>query len=321
MGYRCRKCSGDSVINMRQHRLALCEDHFIEWVQKHAAEFIRKHRMLEPEDRVLVAVSGGKDSLSLWSILLDLGYQADGIYIDLGIDRDRDESGYSKRSLQYAVEFAQSVSPRAKLHVLDIKAVYGRSVTEIARGGMGAKRKYCSACGLVKRHELNRMTRELGYAVLATGHNLDDEAAVLMGNSLNWEVEYMARQALVLPASSTGLVKKVKPLARFYEREMAAYAIVRGIPYIMEECPFSEGATSLGYKEVLNSMERKSSGTKLKFYFEFLKAKKKGLLPNYVPPELRLCEKCGEPTGSTGLCAFCRLIERPARPVGVDTLE
>ncbi len=316
MGYRCRKCTGQSVINMRQHRLALCGDHFIEWVQKHTAEFIRKHRMMDTEDRILVAVSGGKDSLSLWSILLDLGYQADGIYIDLGIDWDLAETGYSKRSLDYALAFAHSVSSRARFHVLDVKGVYGSSVKEIAsRGPAGARRKFCSACGLIKRHELNRMARELGYTVLATGHNLDDEAAVLMGNAMNWEIDYMKRQALVLPSSDTGLIKKVKPLARFYEREMAAYAIVKGIPYIVDECPFSEGATSLGYKEILNSMEKNSSGTKLKFYFEFLKAKKKGLFPNHVPPELGQCEKCGEPTGATGLCAFCRLIERPGRSI------
>lgn len=313
MHYRCRKCAGQSVINMRQHRLALCGTHFIEWVQKHTAEFIRKHRMIEADERVLVAVSGGKDSLTLWSILLDLGFQADGLYIDLGINGEEEEGAYSKRSLEYARGFAESVFPKAKLHVLDVEAVYGRSVPEIgSRGGVRGRKRFCSACGLVKRHELNRMARELGYTVLATGHNLDDEAAVLMGNALNWEVEYMARQSLVLPSSDTGLIKRIKPLARFYERETAAYAIVSGIPYIMEECPFSVRATSLGYKEILNAMENNSPGTKLKFYFEFLKAKKKGLLPAHMPVELRSCEKCGEATASTGMCSFCRLLERPS---------
>jgi hypothetical protein len=58
--YRCRKCAGDSVINMRQHRLALCETHLVEWVQKVTSSFIEKHRMFEPDDRILVAVSGGQ---------------------------------------------------------------------------------------------------------------------------------------------------------------------------------------------------------------------------------------------------------------------
>jgi uncharacterized protein (TIGR00269 family) len=172
----------------------------------------------------------------------------------------------------------------------------------------GGRRKLCSVCGLAKRHEMNRAARELGYSVIATGHNLDDEAAVLFGNVLHWEAEYLVRQSPVLPADGLGLVKKVKPLARFYERETAAYAIIGNIDYILDECPFSFGATSLRLKEVLNSMENRSPGTKLNFYFSFLRAKKKSLFPGYERPELQPCEKCGQATGVGGLCAFCRLV-------------
>ncbi|MGA2400330.1 MAG: ATP-binding protein [Syntrophobacteraceae bacterium] len=263
--------------------------------------------MIEPDDRVLVAVSGGKDSLALWSILLKLGFQADGLYIDLGITGG---SGYSERSRQYAQVFADTIFPKAKLHVLDVRATWGKSTPEMAGRGDRGRKRFRSACGLVKRHEMNRAARELGYTVLATGHNLDDEAAVLLGNVLNWETEYMVRQFPVLPASGIGLIKKVKPLARFYERETAAYSLVSGIEYILDECPFSTGATSLGSKEILNTMENRSPGTKLKFYFDFLRAKKKGLFPANTPVELHPCEKCGEATGASGPCAFCRLLER-----------
>ncbi len=310
-GYSCRKCGEASAINMRQHRLALCENDFIEWVRKHTSEFIAKHRMIEPDDRVLVAVSGGKDSLALWSILLDLGFRADGLHIDLGIDGG---NCYSERSRQYARQFADGISPGTVLHILDVRDICGKSIPELARKGVRGRKKFCSACGLVKRHEMNRTARELGYTVLVTGHNLDDEAAVLLGNVLHWETEYIARQSPVLPANYSGLIKRVKPFARFYERETAAYAIVSGIDYMPEECPFSHGATSLGYKEILNSIEDHSPGTKLKFYFEFLRAKKKGLLQEYTPAELRQCGKCGVATGSSGLCAFCRLIERARLP-------
>ena len=116
---------------------------------------------------------------------------------------------------------------------------------EMAERRKGGRKKLCSVCGLVKRHEMNRVARELGYNVLATGHDLSDEAAVLFGNVLHWEAEYLLRQSPVLPADGLGLVKKAKPLARFYERETAAYAIVCNIDYILDECPFSVGATSL----------------------------------------------------------------------------
>jgi uncharacterized protein (TIGR00269 family) len=170
--------------------------------------------------------------------------------------------------------------------------------------------KPCSVCGLVKRHVMNRVARDGGYDVLATGHNLDDEAAVLLGNTLSWNVGYLLRQAPVLPADKPGLARKVKPFFRFYERETAAYALVRGIEYIYDECPFAEGSTSIAHKEILNQMEKDSPGVKLRFYLDFLRAREQGLFaPQAAHVELNACDKCGQPTSAPGLCAFCRLWE------------
>ena len=95
--------------------------------------------------------------------------------------------------------------------------------------------------------------------MVATGHNLDDEAAVLFGNVLRWDAEYLGRQYPVLPASP-GFVRKVKPLVRLSEREMAAYCVIRGIDYIVEECPMAEGNRHLAYKEALNTLEQTLAG-------------------------------------------------------------
>jgi uncharacterized protein (TIGR00269 family) len=150
-----------------------------------------------------------------------------------------------------------------------------------------------------------------GFPVLATGHNLDDEAAVLFQNSLRWATGYLSRQAPVLPASRPGFARKVKPLIRLYEREMAAYALVRGIDYIYEECPFSTGATTLFYKQLLDQLEAASPGAKQQYYLEFLRARAEGrLLPGGTEPVfegLHPCERCGQPTTAPGSCAFCRL--------------
>jgi hypothetical protein len=89
---KCRKCGQTAVFNMRQHKLALCEVHYPEWFVAQTQRAIEKYRMFGLDDRVLVAVSGGKDSLALWDVLLKLGYQADALYIDLGIDGG---TGYS----------------------------------------------------------------------------------------------------------------------------------------------------------------------------------------------------------------------------------
>ncbi len=302
------------MINMRQHKLALCEAHFVEWMRTTAQRFITKYKMFEPGERVLVAVSGGKDSLALWDILLALGYQADAVYLGLGIDGG---IGYSDASRRCAEKFVRDFWPDAKLHVLDVKDAYGASIPEAAQRSNRGRGKPCSVCGLIKRHEMNRIACELGYDVLATGHNLDDEAAVLWGNTLHWQTELLARQAPALPADRPGFARKVKPLCRFYERETAAYALVRGIDYIYDECPFSVGATSLYYKELLNQLEKDRPGAKLNFYLDFLRAKEKGLFAQTGEPAvLHPCDRCGQPTSAPGLCAFCRLWE--GQPVPED---
>ena len=272
--------------------------------------------MFTHEERVLVAVSGGKDSLSLWDILARLGYQVDGLYLGLGIGTSAALSAsgninYSHESQRLAEKFAKE--NHLKLHIVDIEKEYGKSIPQlsiISNRGLG---KTCAVCGLAKRHEMNRIARDFGYDVLATGHNLDDEAAVLFGNTLNWLGEYILRQGPVLPASADGLACKVKPLCRFYEREMTAYAIARSIEYIYDECPFAKGSQSIFYKETLNQLETARPGAKLIFYLNFLEAKKSGNLfieRNVEMQRLHPCPRCGQTTSAPELCSFCRMIEK-----------
>jgi len=305
---KCRKCGSKASVNMRQHKLALCKDHYLEWIPEQTERFIKKYEMFTHYEKILVAVSGGKDSLALWDILARLGYQADGLYIGLGIDEGR---GYSSESHRLAQKFADEGN--LKLHVLDVEAEYGQPIPVLSELTHRGKGRPCSVCGLTKRHVMNRIARDLGYAVLATGHNLDDEAAVLFGNTLNWLGEYIVRQYPVLP-ESPGLARKVKPLCRFYEREMAAYALLRGIEYIYEECPFAVGSKTTYYKELLNQLETKRPGAKLTFYVKFLEARQQGLFAERekVQATLTPCPNCGQPTSAPGLCSFCRLMERAA---------
>jgi tRNA-5-methyluridine54 2-sulfurtransferase len=257
---------------MRQHKLALCAEHYTAWLPEQVQKFIDKYQMFGREDKILVAVSGGKDSLGLWDILHQLGYRADGLYIGLGIDGG---FGYSDQSRQFSEQFAAERG--LTLHVVGVEESYGATIPELAVISNRGHGKPCSVCGLSKRYVMNRVAHDGGYNVLVTGHNLDDEAAVLMANTLNWAGGYLVRQAPVLPASRPGLARKVKPLCRIYEREMAAYAIVRGIEYVYDECPHAAGSTTLQHKELLNAMEEKRPGAKLQFYLSFLQAKENGI--------------------------------------------
>lgn len=296
---KCRVCRGPAVIDVRRHNANFCVEHFIQQCERQVTKAIDAFGMIAPGERVLVAVSGGKDSLALWDLLVRLGYHAEGLYLGLGIGEYSDESG------DYARNFA--VTRGLVLHEVDLRRDFGY---DIPRASAVTGRVPCSACGLSKRHLFDEMARQGEFDVVATGHNLDDEAAVLFGNVLRWQTEYLARQMPVLPAGN-GFPRKVKPLVRLSEREMAAYCIVQGIDYQVEECPMAAGNSHLGYKEALNAVEDQSPGTKHDFYFGFLERAAAGFRQGLTQDASALgsCRDCGAPTPGDR-CAFCRLVER-----------
>ena len=296
---KCRVCREPAVLDIRRHNAAFCRDHFV----KHCAEQVRRaikdHDMIRAGERVVVAVSGGKDSLALWDLLVDLGYRPDGLYLGLGIGKYSEASGHAARA------FAQDRG--LKLHEVDLATDFGY---DIPRAAAATHRAPCGACGLSKRHLFNAVAVEHGYDVVATGHNLDDEAAVLLGNVLRWETGYLGRQHPVLPATP-GFARKVKPLYRLGERETAAYCVLRGLDYQVEECPMAEGNRHLGFKELLDGLEDRSPGAKAAFVFGFVDRAHEYFTDDAGAERegLRQCVVCGSPTTSD-VCAFCRLRER-----------
>ena len=281
----------------------------------HCREQVRRaihdHDMLHAGERVLVAVSGGKDSLALWDLLLDLGYDADGLYVGLGIGDYSEDSGVHARA--YA---------RTSVVSRSMRSICRRTTASTFPAAAAAThRAPCGACGLSKRHLFNSFALEHGYDVVATGHNLDDEAAVLLGNVLRWETGYLGRQHPSLPAGP-GFARKVKPLYRVGEREMAAYCVVRGIDYQVEECPMAAGNRHLGLKEVLNSLEDRSPGAKAAFLFGFLERAQPAFAEALTEEQAALgtCSECGAPTTSD-VCAFCSLAARARGDVAVAVAD
>jgi uncharacterized protein (TIGR00269 family) len=99
--------------------------------------------------------------------------------------------------------------------------------------------------------------------------------------------------------------------------------VIRGIDYLVDECPIAAGNRHLGFKDALNTIETQSPGTKTAFYLNFVE-KVAPLLAAYALPddvELRPCAECGSPT--TGeVCAFCNLVAkaRAHDPVPVELI-
>jgi uncharacterized protein (TIGR00269 family) len=309
---KCTVCRGPAVIDLRRHNANFCGEHFLKFCRDQVARAIDDHDMIAPGQRVLVAVSGGKDSLALWDLLLSLGYHVDGMTIGLGI------GDYSETSTAASVAFAAERG--LELTTVDLRGDYGYDIPTAAAV---TRRVPCSSCGMSKRHLIDKAALDGGYDVVATGHNLDDEAAVLLGNVLRWQTEYLGRQVPVL-AERPGFPRKVKPLIRLSERETAAYCVVRGIDYVVDECPMAAGNRHLRYKDALNDIEAASPGTKHAFYFEFLAKASDRFRPEATAAQdgLTPCASCGSPT-TGAVCAFCRLVDRVsgAEPVPVELVR
>jgi uncharacterized protein (TIGR00269 family) len=297
---KCRKCGDRAAIELRRHNAAFCAPDFQEFFRKQVREAIRKHHMFGEEEAVLVAVSGGKDSLALWDVLIDEGYRTTGLYLDLGI------FDYSVESKAKCEAFAAARG--VPLIVSTVAQEVGAPVPVIKQV---TRRPPCSGCGLSKRYLMNRVALEHGFPVVATGHNLDDEAATLFGSVMHWQTDALPRQSPALASTHPKLVRRVKPLYRLSERETAAFAFFRKIDYIVEECPFAKGATSIAHKEILNQMEEASPGAKHNFLFGFLE-KGRAAFERAEHVALNECVRCGQVTTGT-ICAFCKLSDQVKR--------
>jgi len=293
---RCKICQKEAVVFFKSHRISLCEEHLKSFVEKRVKEAIKSHKMINRGEKILIAVSGGKDSLSLWQILTNLGYEADGMFIDLGIP------GFSQESWEKCEKLSRRLS--RKLFKTSLEEIFGMNLLDIAKL---ERRVPCASCGMIKRYIMNNFALKNGYKVIATGHHLDDECSILLGNVLNWQVEYLRRQDPSLKEEN-GFVRKIKPLVLCSEEEIENYARVMNIDHVGKGCPLSKGATSHFYKSIMNQIEEKMPGTKLRFYKGFLKIKK-DTFGDEKPAELKPCIRCGYPT-TAEICSFCRLHER-----------
>ncbi len=248
--------------------------------------------MFSKEKRLLIAVSGGKDSLVVWQVLNEMGYNTTGYHINIGLGI------YSEVSENISKAFAKRLN--RPLYVDYFEKEVGVSLREAAKI---SKKPYCSVCGMVKRYLINRKGTK--FDTLVTGHNLSDESATLFGNILHWNTGYMGRQFPVLEDIGS-LSRKAKPLIYLTEREIAAYAFFKEIDYALLRCPNARTTTGSFYKNILLEIEEAMPATRMNFLKAyFLKIQEKFREDVKLSP----CKKCGYLT-SQDICSFCRLKEK-----------
>lgn len=313
---KCTRCRSRAEIGLRAHNANFCRPCYLFWFRRRVVRAIEKQEMFTRDSRILVAVSGGKDSLALWDVLAEEGYQTIGFHLALGIGE------YSESSLAVTREFADARGLELHTRALEDDNL---SVPVMMRA---TRRPACAACGTAKRHHFDTAALELGCDILATGHNLDDEAARLFGNVLHWQTDHLARQSPVMQPSHPRFVRKVKPLFQASELETATYAFMRGIQYLVEECPNAEGATQLTYKSLLDQLEAASPGSKANFLGDYLRRGRASFEAATANRPAQSCAGCGMPSFGE-LCSFCSLrsevhrktAERAATKTTADTTE
>ena len=291
---KCTRCRKPAEVKLRAHNSAFCRSCYLIFFRRRVTRTIDKDEMFDRDARILVAVSGGKDSLALWDVLADEGYDTVGFHLALGI------GAYSGRSLERTREFATARGLELRVHSL---ADDGLAVPDMMRA---TRRPACAACGTAKRHHFDAAALEYSCNVIATGHNLDDEAARLLGNVLRWQIDHLARQRPVLQPTHEKFVRKVKPLYLVSELETASFAFLSGLEYVVEECPNAVGATQLTYKGLLDQLEVTSPGAKLAFVHEFVTRGSAGFLAHEQLTAPKTCGGCGMPSFGE-LCSFCNL--------------
>ncbi|MFO7931886.1 MAG: hypothetical protein R6U97_10815 [Desulfosalsimonas sp.] len=290
---KCSRCRQRAEVSLPAHNSRFCRPCFLHFFRTAVQRGLKKAGP-EINAPLMVAVSGGKDSLAAWSVLDELGYETKGLHINLGMD---EFSGVSRDAV---AEFAASRGlPWAEY---SLKEEFGYSMPEIHDI---LKNKICSVCGRLKRQFLNRLTAKQGFGCLATGHNLDDEAGRLLGNLVGDRQEFVRRQYPYLPSPHPAVPAKIKPLHRLEIKEILVYCRFTGIQPARGSCPLSTGATSNYFTEALEYLDENMPGIKRGFLFSYLK-KPKDL---HINDEFTECGICGQPSLSA-TCAVCTLKKR-----------
>jgi len=292
---KCTVCKKEATIRLHRHKAKFCNEHFIEYVYRQVERAIKSFKMFRKDENLIVAVSGGKDSMACIEVLNEMGYRVTGVHINLGIHE------FSEKSEEIVRKFSRETGIPIKVYYL--KELFGKEIIEFKRP---YTEKICSICGKLKRYYLNIIASELGGDAIVTGHNLDDACSILLGNLLFAQVQYLSKQYPVVEGEGE-LPRKVKPLIRLTDDELKQYVELRKIPFVQEKCPLSKGANTIYYKEVLNYLETKIRSVKAEFYFNYLKKLRPYFL-NEEETEVKYCRVCGYKTSSrSGICYVCSI--------------
>ncbi|MFB0501352.1 MAG: TIGR00269 family protein [Candidatus Bathyarchaeia archaeon] len=305
----CTLCDRREAVFMRPYSgEKLCGRCFCKSIENKVRATISRYEMLQPNDKIMVAVSGGKDSITLLHILSKIEKAFPeatlcAVTVDEGI------RGYRDEAVKLAVKNCRKLD--VKHIVTSFKERYGYKLDElvsIIRERGEKELTPCSYCGVLRRRALNTAAREAGVDKLATGHNLDDETQTMILNILHGDALRIARVKPVLAVVHPKLIQRVKLFCMVPEREIAFYAYLKKIEFQGIPCPYAGTALRNDIRTMLNRVEKKHAGTKFTI-FKSMERIRPALEATAEEAKLQDCKRCGEPTVGE-LCKPCQMLEK-----------
>lgn len=256
---------------------------------------IQKYKLCNKQERILVALSGGKDSAVVLYVLKELGYNIEGIHINLGMGK------YSEKCLKAVEQLCEQVG--IKLHVYDIKKEMGNSMCYL-RNTIQSKKslKNCAICGVIKKWILNKEARKLKADKIATGHNLDDEAQTFLMNIFKGSPELSANSgAITKNIEDKKFIPRIKPLFYIPEEDIRKYSKQKKLPVVYEKCPCAIDSYRIQVRKFVDGLMEKE---KLNIIRNAKKVLKK---IDKKDVNIRYCEICGE-AARKKICKVCQLM-------------
>jgi cytoplasmic tRNA 2-thiolation protein 1 len=295
---KCARCENQAAYTRKYSGENLCSICFSNSILKKTAKTISKYKMIKNNELVAVAVSGGKDSLVLLSILQQMtfthNFKIKAITIDEGIP------GYRNEALEIVQQFCTKLGLEHK--VFSYKDLFDLTLDEALSLRENEKTSSCSICGTLRRRAIDFAARYIGADVIATGHNLDDTLQTFVINMLSGDTNKIGWMNL---DNSTNSLRKIKPFSEIYESEIVFYAFTNEIPFQSEPCPHMNEGIRTEIREFLNSLENQHSGIKNNLYQSIIRVSQ--IMKNSNYKQKITCIKCGnESTGQ--ICAVCNTV-------------
>lgn len=299
---RCSFCEDNAVYTREYEGVSFCGKCFRNAIEEKVRRTILRHEMLAYNDHLAVAVSGGKDSLTLLNILSKLEHRfprskITAISVDEGIE------GYRNEALLLTANNCKRLG--VEHLVVSYRDLFGTTMDEIAK--LDLAKTPCSYCGVFRRKAINKAATMVGATKIATAHNLDDEVQTILLNMLHGDPLHIVRSGPILHDVQGRFLTRIKPLCDIPEKEVVLYAYLTGLEFQSITCPHSSEALRNDIRDFLNQLEQKHPGAK----FTLLRSgeRLRGLLADSGPKaQLNECEKCGDPTPHK-YCEACLMLE------------